>query len=497
MNLKPQGTVIKKVHTLSWTSVNNFDLSSVQYDANGNITLMNCKSNSGADRENLVYSYSGSNTGNQLESVSGTCNGVSGRSGSFTYDSNGNVTSDGLRGIGSISWFDEVNRPKQYYKDAANKVDYSYDALGNKWSKTSVIASTTAATLYYGPFIYTRGTLTRVLTPEGYYNPATGNYYYYLKDHLGNNRITYHYSGSAPVIDQEVEYYPFGSMFAANNLQNNLYLYNGKELNNEFFENYDYGARFYDPQIGRWHVPDPLAESYRRWSPYNYAVNNPIRFIDPDGIRVDDYIFNKKGYFVRKEENNLPDKIVVENTHTGSKKSYELNDPNNDSKTLDYLTTKYGDKTQLLFTKTSKDLNSYIEKSGVNSISAQEKPLSYAYKESKNQGDMDNWAKYLGQEMVNAGISKTDINADRGGFFVPNGSNKAFNAMDFGNAVWGLEMMHLGFSLSTAKAGAHGHQLLIEKARYRRGGFLDSQGDQNAITSGYNTFSSGGAGRNW
>ena len=145
---------------------------------------MNCKSSSGADRENLVYSYSGGNTGNQLISVSGTYNGVSGRSGSFTYDSNGNVTSDGLRGIGSISWFDEVNRPKQYYKDAANKVDYSYDALGNKWSKTSVIASTTTATLYYGPFIYTGGTLTRVLTPEGYYNPATGNYYYYLRDHL-------------------------------------------------------------------------------------------------------------------------------------------------------------------------------------------------------------------------------------------------------------------------------------------------------------------------
>jgi RHS repeat-associated protein len=107
------------------------------------------------------------------------------------------------------------------------------------------------------------------LTPEGYYNPVTANYYYYLKDHLGNNRVTYHYSGTVPVIDQEVEYYPFGSMFAANNLQNNLYLYNGKELNNEFFENYDFGARFYDPQIGRWYVHDPLADN----TPSVYTVD--------------------------------------------------------------------------------------------------------------------------------------------------------------------------------------------------------------------------------
>ena len=75
--------------------------------------------------------------------------------------------------------------------------------------------------------------------------------------------------------------------------KDNNYLYNYKELNADHdLKWYDYGARFYDAVIGRWHVVDPMGEISSSWSPYNYVENNPIISIDLTGMASEDALFN-------------------------------------------------------------------------------------------------------------------------------------------------------------------------------------------------------------
>src|SRR6056297_695772 len=91
-------------------------------------------------------------------------------------------------------------------------------------------------------------------------------------------------------------YYPFGMQMAGMSYDsdNLKYLYNGKELHDDQVMGaqlnwYSYGARFYNPQIGRWMNIDPMAEKYDAFSPYNYCVNDPVNYVDPDGRYVESY----------------------------------------------------------------------------------------------------------------------------------------------------------------------------------------------------------------
>ncbi|WP_132038344.1 RHS repeat-associated core domain-containing protein [Flavobacterium circumlabens] len=134
---------------------------------------------------------------------------------------------------------------------------------------------------------------------------------------MGNIRLSY---DKNLTIQDENQYYPFGlqqkrptDVMVASNYK---YKYNGKELQDELGLNlYDYGARNYDPAIGRWMNIDPLAEQMRRWSPYNYAFNNPMRFTDPDGMGPNDIIIWGSASYKQTALNDLQkltnDKLTI------------------------------------------------------------------------------------------------------------------------------------------------------------------------------------------
>ncbi len=263
------------------------------YDDMGNIRTL-VRDNGTA----ITYNYNNTNKSNRLESLSG------GVTGSFTYDLNGNATKDRT---GMTLSYNYLNLPKTV-TGTGKSIAYTYDALGAKLNRKSTIGGITTEQDYIGGIEYSKASganpvIERIATEDGFLLNSSGtySYYYNLTDHLGNVRVVMKKDGTptAPIaaVMQKQDYYPFGKTKSIATSINNKYLYNGKEMQSDlnggthsFGSSYalegqlDYGARFYDAEIGRWNVVDPLAERMRRYSPYNYAYNNPIRFIDPDGM---------------------------------------------------------------------------------------------------------------------------------------------------------------------------------------------------------------------
>ncbi|GEJ45537.1 hypothetical protein CRS_21450 [Chryseobacterium sp. ON_d1] len=299
---------------------NGFYNETVEYDSGSNITSL--KRNTGmsgmaALMDDLTYNY----TGNRLNSVTDTSTNYDGYpdgSGNIiSYDDNGNMTDHKDKGVLQID-YNFLNLPYYIKFDKGlqtrtgiinENTIYTYRADGTKVRKVynytpfnpfgTATELTSNITEYLDGFQYEtttskKGTESPVLkfvpTSEGYYNFENNKYIYSYTDHLGNVRLSYfkNAGGSAEALEEN-NYYPFGLKHLGYNTigfnPSYNYQYNGKELQKETGWN-DYGARMYMSDIGRWGVIDPLAETSRRFSPYAYALNNPVSFIDPDGRKA-------------------------------------------------------------------------------------------------------------------------------------------------------------------------------------------------------------------
>ncbi|MEP7269441.1 MAG: RHS repeat-associated core domain-containing protein [Saprospiraceae bacterium] len=227
----------------------------------------------------------------------------------------GSMVSNAAKGITSIT-YNHLNLPTNITITGGKTIDFTYTASGTKLRKVVKTGATINLVQEYINGIEYRGTAIPASTIEAIYH-AEGRLYYTgsawqreftIKDHLGDTRITYaDINGDGVVatpseILQENNYDPrltlcmqiivVGQAFGytndgvwMNHVNNdNLYQYNGKELNNDHgIGMMDYGARWYDGGIGRWTQVDPMAEN-RSWvSTYNYVQNNPILRNDPTG----------------------------------------------------------------------------------------------------------------------------------------------------------------------------------------------------------------------
>jgi len=293
-----------------------------EYDKMGNITYLERKlGENKTDALNIQY------TGNQIKKVSSgspvsgydfgsmSYPDLSDASIEYYYDNNGNLIKNLDKGVVATR-HNFLNLPDTIQFQNGNQIINSYLADGRKVKavyktySTGIVVPQDA--VYHGNAYYDVSTdewdghymyrswyghgpkMFMVQTSEGYVGAdyvgidshRNYAYYYYVHDHLGNVRITRNSQGY--YADQSLEYYPSGVLFdRSTEKERQPYMFGGKELvSMHGLNEYDFTGRWQYSIIPSFTSLDPLCEKYYSVSPYVYCLNNPLKYVDPDGKQV-------------------------------------------------------------------------------------------------------------------------------------------------------------------------------------------------------------------
>ena len=498
---------------------NSFSERSITYDRNSNaLTLTRYGENAATPDEILAYSYNG----NLLRNISNS--GTSGGGGSFTHDTNGNLTRDGLSTL-DIDYNDR-NLTSRISSGGATLAEYEYLADG---TKLRALDGGGNGYQYRGSLIYTQTagqtgspaiTLDCAVTSAGRIvreNTADGSSTYkvqhYLRDHLGSVRAVI--DGDTGTVIEASDYYPFGkriqvtapvsepvggSQYAAepavapvapatsvaSTSSPNRWRFSGKEDQSFLGASIpllDFGARMYNPAIARWTASDPMSEKYYGISPYVYCANNPILFTDIAGNSYSE--FDVEGNYKRTVDDNWWHNLWhgrtgrIVNDQNEVILSFKFADPKNDVKDL-----KNGTLQKIQFVE-EKDVVSMLSKAGVfdeKNKTANNTLLdrySYVLHEGKGGHKMDfSYNAIPDQYEV---VSTDPLDAPSPVLFLIDGV--AHNHMNFGNFLFGAGGKALGLTSFELRMGAQFNSIFNPGSNNYKPQF-DSNDDQFSIRMG-------------
>ncbi len=321
---------------------------SYSYDLNSNITALqrygrNEQFGVGSSRYygyGLIDNLTITRNGNQLKKVTDQCEvltyagAMDFKDGAneqveYTWDANGNMTSDKNKGLTQIK-YNVLNLPEKIIHSDGHVTYITYAADGRKLNVTykidlrhAIVGPGGLTGLdgneyglngggvvdpvhpgldpiytdfervvmtrdYCGNYIYRNGAIERIMMGNGFIQDSV--YYVQIKDYQGNVRAVLDQNRN---LVERNEYYPYGGLINASDNQHQPYKYSSKELDRENgLDLYDFSARMYDPMLPMFTSVDPLSEKKPRISPFVYCSGNPVNRIDPTGF--DDYRFDKK-----------------------------------------------------------------------------------------------------------------------------------------------------------------------------------------------------------